>query len=188
VRLFFLSDRIVLQRIKERDQRILGELYLRYEKMINNYILRNGGSNEDAQDMLQESIIVLWEKGKSKDFNLSSKLSTFLMAVVKNKWLSILRKNMRIDKSADTSNDFESDDDFSEKLEEDELSNRIKEAMGKLKEICRKLLLLYYYDERSMEDIAIELGLANPNVAKSKKYQCKKTLSAIIKKQIKTME
>ena len=74
--LFFLSDKIVLQIIKDRDQRILGELYLRYEKMVSSYILRNGGSREDVQDMLQESIIVLWEKGKSENFNLTSKLST----------------------------------------------------------------------------------------------------------------
>ena len=107
------------------------------------------------------------------------------MAVVKNKWLSIQRKNSRIERPEEGFNNFESDDDFSGKLDDNELSAGIKTAMKKLKEICRKLLILYYYEERSMEEIANELYLANPNVDKSKKYQCKKALIALDKNQIK---
>ncbi|MGB6649412.1 MAG: sigma-70 family RNA polymerase sigma factor, partial [Bacteroidota bacterium] len=49
-----------------------------------------------------------------------------------------------------------------------------------LGEPCRTLLLLFYWEERSMGEIAVELGFANADTAKSKKYQCKKALEKLL--------
>ncbi len=40
--------------------------------------------------------------------------------------------------------------------------------------LVKKVLMYYYFDEMSMQDIADVLGFANTDTAKTKKYKCKK--------------
>jgi RNA polymerase sigma factor (sigma-70 family) len=56
----------------------------------------------------------------------------------------------------------------------------VSEALGKIGEQCRKLLLLFYWEELSMDEIAAQLGFANADTAKAKKYQCKKALEDVL--------
>ena len=59
---------------------------------------------------------------------------------------------------------------------DEEQTELVRKAMGRIGEQCRRILLLFYWEEKSMEEIAAELGFANTDTAKSKKYQCKKSL------------
>ena len=77
-------------------KKVLGEIYTKYEKQVFNYIKNHGGDDFDAEDMLQESIIVLWQNVKNGKFDLSSKLGTYIVAVAKNKWRGQLRKRNKI--------------------------------------------------------------------------------------------
>ena len=54
--------------------------------------------------------------------------------------------------------------------------------MKQLSVLCQQILTAFYYDEKSMQEISILLHLANEDVAKSKKYQCKKELEHLVKK------
>lgn len=53
--------------------------------------------------------------------------------------------------------------------------------MEKIGQPCRRLLLMFYWEEASMETIAGQLGFANAETAKAKKYQCKKALEKMVK-------
>ena len=63
---------------------------------------------------------------------------------------------------------------------DDERAEAVRSALETLGEPCRTLLLLFYWEELSMEDIARRLGFANAATAKSKKYQCKKSLKDLL--------
>ena len=69
-----------------------------------------------------------------------------------------------------------------EELEENERIIAVQQAMEQIGNPCRDILLLYYWEERSMEEIAVKLGFANADTVKSKKYQCKKALENLVKK------
>jgi len=56
----------------------------------------------------------------------------------------------------------------------------IRQGLNHISDQCRQLLLYYYFEERSMTNIAEMMGFANDKVAKSKKYQCKKKLEAVV--------
>ena len=176
----FKTERQIFKRIRENDRDVLGELFLKYEKMVTNYVLKNGGNHDDAEDILQEAIIVLWQRINSGHFEVKSKISTFIFSVAKNKWMSELRKKKRMT-VIDEETDLEAEADIMGNLLTNEELDMIESVMGKLSEICRKLLHLFYFEERKMDEIAEMLGLANVNVAKSKKYQCKKSLEDLLK-------
>ncbi len=60
--------------------------------MVKDLVSKNGGSSEDASDLFQDGMVVVYEKAMDVDFTLSSSLKTYLYAVCKNKWLMQLRK------------------------------------------------------------------------------------------------
>lgn len=179
----FFRDKQLLERIRKNDRTVLGEIYLKYEKQVFSYIISHGGNEDDAKDMLQEAIIVLWQKVNAGGFELSAQLSTFLIAVAKNKWRKELRKKSKMSNEPipETGNNYNSDqlDD----LLSLEKSDLIQKAFERIKPLCKKLLLLFYFEERSLEEITTILNFSNSNVTKSKKYQCKKSLELVLQKQ-----
>ncbi len=176
------TDKAILQRIMNNDRAVLGEIFVKYERMVESFIGRQGGRHEDAQDALQEAIIILWQNVCSGRFELKSKLGTYLLGIVKNKWRSEMRKKKRIDEEADYG-DMESDESGPlDSFLEEESKQLISSSLMQLSQQCRELLTMFYFEERSMADIAGILNLSNPAVAKARKYQCKKELQKIMQK------
>ena len=179
---FFLNtDSTILEQMKQGDEDALVTVYRQNQKAITSYVLRNNGSQEDAEDVLQESVIILWERVQSGRFEQTAKLSTFLFAVAKNVWS---RKRMRKQREPAT----EFDHDLFDSTEQSQLDDMIDSerslsiaaALEKLGDPCKTLLTLYYWEERSQEEIAVQMGFANAATVKSKKYTCKKMLEKIM--------
>jgi DNA-directed RNA polymerase specialized sigma24 family protein len=72
---------------------------------------------------------------------------------------------------------------------EDQERLRIVQAcIGKLGDVCKKILTYYYFDGLSMSDISEKLQFANTDTAKTKKYKCKKKLDTLIKENYTTSD
>jgi len=183
LKLNYFSDKQYVQRIQENDKTVLGEIYVKYEKQVFNYIKAHGGDDFDAGDMLQESIIVLWQNVNNGKFNLSSKLGTYIVAVAKNKWRSQLRKRNKLSNADISENIIDAEENPLEFVLSEENKNIIQSAFDLIQPICKQLLMLYYFEERSLEEITKILKFSNTNVTKSKKYQCKKSLESVLQEQ-----
>ncbi len=183
LKLNYFSDRQFILRIKENDRSVLGEIYVKYEKQVINYIKSHGGDNFDAEDMLQEAIIVLWQNVNNGKFDLSSKLNTYIVAVAKNKWRAELRKRNKTSNVDISDNTIDPDDNQLEILLSEEKENNVRDALNMIKPICKQLLMMFYFEEKNIEEITKILEFSNTNVTKSKKYQCKKSLESVMQKQ-----
>jgi RNA polymerase sigma factor (sigma-70 family) len=183
LRLKLFPDQDFIERIKANDRTVLGEIFIRFEHMIHHYITSHGGGKVDAEDILQESVIVLWQKVNSGNFELTSKMSTFIMGVAKNKWMAELRKRSRISGQEIEYNLAADNPNMLEEVISAEKIETLRSAIELIQPICKKILLLFYFEEKCLEDIAKILNFANSDVVKSKKYQCKKLLEEVLKKQ-----
>jgi RNA polymerase sigma-70 factor (ECF subfamily) len=96
-KLELFPERQLINRIQANDRSVLGELFVRYEKLITGYVTSHAGADADAQDMLQEAIVVLWQNVCSGKFEVRAKISTYLLGVVKNKWQVELRKRKKFE-------------------------------------------------------------------------------------------
>ncbi len=173
-------EKEIIKRIQSNDRKVLGEVFLKYKRMIFNHIRKFGGTDHEADDILQESIIVLWQKINGGGFMLTSGLGTYLMGIAKNKWMTELRKKKRY---SGREVQMEIDDGNPTSLQlliTEERISQVKKALNQLDPVCRKILLLFYFEEMSMDKIAKEMRFANTDVVKSKKYQCKKYLEKIL--------
>src|SRR5437879_11837482 len=70
-------------------------LYVAYFAMVLQLIINNSGTPDDAKDIYQEAIIVLYNKIKKGDFELNSKLKTFIYSVCRRLWLKRLNQMNR---------------------------------------------------------------------------------------------
>jgi DNA-directed RNA polymerase specialized sigma subunit len=52
--------------------------------------------------------------------------------------------------------------------------------MDKLGEICKRILVYYYYENLSMKDIVLRLNYDNEQVVRNKKYKCMKDLNELL--------
>lgn len=181
--LYLNEDARILDMIRNGDEKALVLLFESNRKMVAAFVSRNNGTHDDEEDLLQEAVVILWEQVRSGTYEHASKLSTYLYGVVKNLWLGRLAKARR-EIPTDLQEREEGDPSASalDMLIENEETNAVREALEKIGDQCKKLLLLFYWEERSMEDIARRMGFANADTVKSKKYQCKKSLEQILRK------
>lgn len=181
--LFFLnSDAKILDLIRTGDDEGLVMLYEANRRPIHAFVARNSGSPDDAEDLLQEALIILWERVRTNRFEYQAKLSTFIYATVKNLWLRRLARLRRESPAeiAESTGRIEAATALDVMVESEE-ARIVQEALDRLGEPCRTLLILFYWEEQTMEQIAVALNFANADTAKSKKYQCKKLLQKLLK-------
>ena len=178
---FLTQDARILDLIRRGDEGALVTLYRSCRRQVVSLVVANSGTLEDADDILQEAVVVLWERVLAGRFELTARLETFVYATAKNLWLRRLARARRELAMPDHGSAIE-DPELPplERLIDDEGTRIIAETLDLLGEPCRTLLLLFYWEERPMEEIASRLGFANAATAKSKKYQCKKALEQLV--------
>lgn len=184
--LFFLNeDSKILAALRNGEEDALAELFFRNRRPITALVVRNQGNEDDADDVLQEALVALWERVRNGSFEYQAKLSTFLYATAKNIWFHRLARRRR-EVAMPEEFDAMDTDEYSplEEVEENERVLAVQRAMEQIGHPCRELLLLFYWEENSMDEIARKLGFANADTVKSKKYQCKKALEVLVKKLI----
>ena len=183
-RLFKLlkTDAQLLAAIRQGDDSALGVLYNKNLRMIIKYFVTNSGTEEEAREYLQDALVIFWEKARDESFELTSKLTTFIFSIVKNRWMRELARRKKHTNLTSVEANPDGSLNAEEEYQEKETVSIVRECMKLLSPVCQKILTFYYYDRKSMAEISQLTGLANENVAKAKKYQCKKELENLIKK------
>lgn len=180
---FLDDDARILDRIRRGDESALVTLYRQSCTPVTALVTRNSGTGQDADDVLQEALVIVWERVRQGRYKHDARLETFLYATARNIWLRRLARLRReVPRDLDPDETMSDDPSPLDRLIESEETAMIASALNRLGEPCRSLLILFYWEEASMEEIAGRLGFANPDTAKSKKYQCKKALQEMLKK------
>ncbi len=179
----YTDDAIIalLKSSKPGDRsKALEYLYEKNYPGIARFILSNSGNEADAKDIFQDGLIVFYEKVLHPKFVKTSTLKNFLFGICRNLWLKRLRKaSSKREESTDEIKESLLVEDTSElelMREQDEL---VANLLQQLDEKCRKVLILFYFERKSMRDIADLLGMANDRVAKNKKSRCMDKLREI---------
>jgi len=141
--------------------------------MVQSLILNNNGTPDDARDIFQEAMIVLYEKVKSGSFELNCLIKTYLYSVCRRLWLKRLSQLQRISPEVDKLEEtvpVEEDLDLHEQRNVD--FQVMEKSMKNLGEPCKSLLEAYYHQKKSMVEIAVSFGYTNADNAKNQKYKC----------------
>ena len=154
------------------QEKAFRRLYKFYPK-IEKYVVINSGSKEEALDIFQEGLIVLFKKVQKISSDSGISIDGFLITSCKLLWSNELRKKkVRRNSSEDGLENLEYQDEIEERIEKENKLKTIDEILKKLGEKCKNILELFYYKNFSMEKIAKKFGYKTVQSAKVQKYKC----------------
>ncbi len=158
-------------------------IYREHYGMLKHYVLTNSGKEEDAEDIVQEVLVVFIDLIQKKRFRGEASVKSFLYTITRNLWITELRKragSMRRNMSFEKEN-IKMEEDVSKQFMYYESQKSILTLFETLGEGCKKILTLFYYDEKPIKDILLETHYENEQVLRNKKYKCLKELTDKVK-------
>ena len=163
----------LIEGLAQNDRQAIEAIYKQHYGMIQSLIINNNGTADDARDIFQEAMIVLYEKSKSGSFELTSQLKTYLYSICRRLWLKRLQQQQKFVPEIGSLDDTVP---VEEDLEGHEQRNgellMMERAMMSLGEPCKSLLEAYYLQKKNMVEIAGNFGYTNADNAKNQKYKC----------------
>ncbi len=167
------EEKLILKGLAQNDKQAIETIYRANYAMIQSFILNNSGNPDDARDIFQEAMIVLFEKARTESFELSSQIKTYIYSVCRRLWLKRLSQMQRYSGNMEN---MEETIPVEEELESHEKRNDdfilMENAMSKIGEPCKSLLDAYYMQKKHMQEIAVDFGYTNADNAKTQKYKC----------------
>ena len=90
------KDEHYIKGILEGNSKVIQELYTDLLPRITRFIVQNNGNEEEAMDIFQEGLVIIFNKARLASFRLTSSLYTFLYAICRNLWHNQLKKKKTI--------------------------------------------------------------------------------------------
>jgi RNA polymerase sigma factor (sigma-70 family) len=174
------TDREVVLGILNNSEEALNRLYTGYFPMVLQFILNNNGDEDDAKDVYQESIIILYNKIRGGEFELTSKLKTYIYSVSRRIWLKKLAQQSKKTNNVSEFEDVVAVEVDVELHEEKEIQfEKMDSALQHLGEPCKTIIQDFYINNLSMQDISEKFGYTNTDNAKTQKYKCLQRLKKL---------
>ena len=183
------NETLLLKGLAQNDRKAIETIYKENYNMVQALVLKNNGTADDAKDIFQEAMIVLFENVKSESFQLNCQIKTYIYSVSRRLWLKKLMHQNRFMIADEADQEIISTD---EEIEEHEKLNKefnmMERAINSLGEPCKSLLDAFYMQKRSMQEIATGFGYTNSENAKNQKYKCLMRLKKLFFSQYKSHE
>lgn len=167
------NENTLLKGLANNDSKAVKTLYKLHFSSIQHFIENNNGSFDDAKDIFQEAMIILFEKVQNDSFALSCQIKTYLFSICKHLWLKRLHSIRTFHGPLNVQEESINVDFDLELHEKKEATFAIMDsALNSLGEPCKSLLEGYYIQKKGMQALAVDFGYTNPDNAKNQKYKC----------------
>ena len=162
-----LSDPAALRLalLADREQ-ALTQLYVRAFPLVRRHVGRHGGSAQDAQDIFQDALLLLYEQAVGGTLVLTASASTYLVGIARNLWRHEQRRRARLP--------HETLPDGLEPLasEPAEAEVAVLDYVERLGEKCKRILLDFYYFQQPLAQITASHGYGSVRSATVQKFKC----------------
>ena len=171
------SDEAIIEGLRLRSDYIIKYMYQEMFPMIRYLVVTNSGNDEDAEDVFQDGLIVVFKKIRDHDLDLTCSFRTYIYSVCRNIWLQKLSKRKQYAREFSDVESFVDLPDKVDQFQEEEMEKYrlYQQHFLTLGEDCQKVLLLFM-KKQSLKEIAVEMGYKTEKYAKTRKYLCKEEL------------
>lgn len=174
----------LLNRIAQGDDQAVSRLYLHYQRGLYAFIRMRVADDSDAEEILHDTFMVVIKKPLS--FNATSKFSTWLCAIAKNKTLDWWRRKERMTEMVGVEDDeIEAVPDeglnMDALLEQEEVNQVLYACMERLKMEHREVIHYTYFEQESVESIAQKMECPAGTI-KSRLYHARLKILECMKK------
>jgi RNA polymerase sigma factor (sigma-70 family) len=157
-------------------------IYTAYYDSLSWYVINNSGSRQDAEDIFQEVVVAFIDLVQKNKFRGESTVKTFLFSLNRYSWLNELKRRNRalVREEKYEKGQERLEMDAGAMIADREGKEEIVKLVSQLGETCRKILLLFYYENLSMKEILDNMHYENEQVVRNKKYKCLKQLEQML--------
>lgn len=166
-----MTDHQIIELIEQRREgKAMRKLY-RYQDVVKKMVLSKGGNSDDALDIFQDALIILCKKVWQGNFELTSKLDTYIYGICYNLWRDY-SKSSKLTLSDEPLEDYPLDDGLEDLINKEMKIASIEDVLQKIGDACLKLIKLFYYEKKKVNEIVQLLNYSSENTVKVQKYKC----------------
>lgn len=163
-----LSDEELVDYVRKKDKESYAEVIRRYKDKLLRYALYLTEDEDKAEDVVQESFIKAYVN--LNGFDTKKKFSSWIYRIAHNEAMNVLNEKKQVVLNGDV--DFDSGVDLENELVEKELKDKARYCLKRLPVIYREPLILYFFDEKSYEEISdvlrIPVGTVGTRINRAK--------------------
>jgi len=174
------ADRALLAAIAEGDRRAMQKLYGRHSVRVFRFVVRLSRNETLAEDLVNEVFLDVWRQADR--FEARSQVSTWILAIARNKAMSAMRRRPEEELNEDAlALVADPSDDPEEILGKSERSDLLRRCLEQLSAAHREIIDLVYYHDKSVEEAAVITGIPAATV-KTRMFYARKQLAALMQK------
>ncbi len=173
----------ILIDLKTENNFAFGKLYQHNFQKITRFVQNNSGSRADAEDLFQDAMIVLVEKLRQDQFQLTASIDTYVYAICKNLWFKKLRhSNYELQMDSIQSLDFLLS--INEAIEDEKTYiEQLKSYLLKITDHCNRLLHDIFFKQKAIEIIQKDYGYTTRHNTQNQKHKCVEQIRKIKEKE-----
>ena len=170
-----------IEGIVKGDHRRIKKIYEQYHKAILQLVETNKGTAEDARDVFQEALMLIYQKAQKPDFQLTSSFFTYFYAICRNIWFNKRKKRSFGEVTLSDEMTSMIENESSDELEQNEQYVLYRKKFLLLGNDCQQVLRMYM-EKISMQEIMKKMGYGSLSYTKKRKFKCKEQLIKMIEK------
>jgi RNA polymerase sigma-70 factor (ECF subfamily) len=172
------SDEALVALIAGGDKKALQILFARHNVRVFRFVLRFLGDESSAEDLVSEVFFDVWRQAER--FESRSQVSTWLMAIARNKALSVLRRRTTEELDEEVAEFIEDPADNPEvMMQKTQRSAVLQDCLGQLSPAHREIIDLVYYHEKSIDEVAEIIGVPQ-NTVKTRMFYARKRIGELM--------
>jgi len=185
------SDKAILNGIKNRKDSILEYLYREYYPQILRIILKHNGNEQDARDLFQEALIIIFNRLRKGDLVIKYSFHNYFIVLCKFIWFrqNNIKSGFDPEQLADespvalkTEPDVVQEgpgDKIYEEYIETQSEKIFQRHYRKLPGDCKRVLKMFFR-KKSFREISDKMKYTGEDYARRKKYLCMQQLMKMI--------
>ena len=175
------EDQKYIDGLLQNNSFIIQAIYDKFVPKVVNYIKQNSGSSDQAQDVIQDTLITIYNQASEKGLTLTCPFDAYFFLLCKRKWLNVLKKSSN--KEVTINEEVLSKGDEAQELAFEtsvfgEKQALFTEMFQKLGTACKELLTATF-KIKSMEEVAANLNVTYA-YARKKKSLCIGKLTKLV--------
>lgn len=173
------TDKQIVESVRKGEREGLEDMVNRYASQVFAMIVKQVPNSMDAQELTQDTFLKAFENISSYDSHQSS-LSTWLCRIAYRLILDFQKRRrpvvVPLDENPVSMRDFSDEElDAAFSTGNEQGIERLQELISELPDEDQMLLVLYYYENHPLTEIAFITG-SSPNVLSSRLYRIRKKL------------
>jgi RNA polymerase sigma-70 factor (ECF subfamily) len=175
------SDAALIQSIAAGDKHAMRILFARHNVRVYRFLLRFVANEATAEDLVSEVFLDVWRQAAK--FQARSQVSTWLLAIARNKAFAVLRRRSTEELEGEQAEAIQDPgNDPEAAIENRQKTEILLKCLAQLSPTHREVIDLVYYHEKSIDEVAEITGVPQ-NTVKTRMFYARKRIAELMTNQ-----